>query len=120
MGGDSVDRLTDIILQMKINMAHISETLHQQTFEIGQQLAVIFEDEKKGLESCLGGIDAKLMECSVQVEDYQRRYAALALMGAKLVQLGMAPSALPAALPDESMEGFLAWRIKELKEQGKI
>lgn len=120
MGGDSIDRLTDTVLQMKLNLAHISETLHQQTFEICQQLAALFEEQKTGLESCLAGIDAKLKECVTQVEDYQRLYASLALMREKLVQLGAAPSALPAVMPCGSLQEVFAWRLKELRERGLV
>ena len=38
MSGQSVDRLMDVVLQMRINLSHITETLHQQTCEIRQQL----------------------------------------------------------------------------------
>lgn len=80
MGGDAVERLMEIVLQMKINMAHINETLQLQTTEIRQQLSVIFDDQRKSLEGHLGAIDAKLKDCSFQVADYQRLYASLAAM----------------------------------------
>jgi len=120
MGGDSVDRFMEIILQMKINMAHINETLQQQTFEICQELAAIFEDQRKSLDSHLGAVDAKLKECTAHIEDYRRLYVTLAGVRQKLVQLGSEPSPLPAPLPSETMEGILAWRLDELREQGKL
>ena len=46
MSGQSVERLMDVILQMRINLAHVTETLHQQTFEIREQLGAVFEEEK--------------------------------------------------------------------------
>lgn len=120
MNGESVERLMDIILQMKINMVHISETVYQQTREIREQLEAIFEDEKKALELCLSGIDDKLKECAVHVEDYKRLYANLAMMHERLVKLGAEPAAMPCALPKDRIEGVVAWRIEELKRQGKI
>jgi len=120
MRGESADRLMDIILQMRINMAHINETLQLQTFEIGQELAGIFEDQKKSLDEYLNAIDAKLKECAAQIDDYRRVYATLAGVRQKLVQLGSAPSPLPVPLPSESTEGVLLWRVNELKEQGKL
>jgi len=120
MHGESADRLMDIILQMRINMAHINETLQLQTFEIGQELAGIFEDQKKSLDEYLNAIDAKLKECAAQIDDYRRVYATLAGVRQKLVQLGSAPSPLPVPLPSESTEGVLLWRVNELKEQGKL
>jgi hypothetical protein len=120
MNGQSVERLMEIILQMRINLAHINETLHEQTFEIRQQLGLVFEDEKQALERCLDGIDEKLRECSASVEDYRRRRASLVTMREKLVQLGADPSVLPMALPEDNAEGIIAWRLRELKEQGKL
>lgn len=120
MNEQSIDRLMDIILQMKINLGHISETLHQQTFEIREQLGIVFENEKHTLDRYLGIIDEKLTDCSNCVRDYQRLHAGLTAMRGKLVQLGAEPSSLPPVLPAESVENIIAWRVHELKEQGKL
>jgi hypothetical protein len=64
MSGQSVERLMDVILQMRINLAHVTETLHQQTFEIREQLGAVFEEEKQVLERCLSDFDERLEECS--------------------------------------------------------
>jgi hypothetical protein len=120
MGGESVDRLMDIILQMRINMAHINAALQQQTFEICQELAGVIENQKKSLDDHLNAIDAKLKECSAHIDDYRRLYASLAQVQTKLVQLGAATSCLPAPLPSESTESVLLWRVNELKEQGRL
>lgn len=119
MDNESIERLMNIILQMKINLAHVNETLQQQTHEIRAELSVIFEGEKKALESCLSNIDEKLKECSVYVDDYQRRYTALSAMREKLVKLGAEPGAMPAGLPSLAVEDVVAWRVKELNHQGK-
>lgn len=120
MNGNSVERLMDILLQMRINLRQITETFLYQSQEIREQLAAIFEEEKKSLEDCLIGIDDKLKECSVYVEDYKRLYSSLANMRDKLVQLGTEPSPMPTALPSERIEGVVAWRLQELRSQGKI
>jgi predicted anti-sigma-YlaC factor YlaD len=120
MNGESVERLMEIILQMKINLAHINETLHQQTYEIRQQLGMVFEEEKQALERCLNSIDDKLKECSACADEYQRLYTNLSNMRRKLVQLGAEPSTLPPAMPVDGIEGIIAWRLRELKEQGKV
>ncbi len=120
MNGESVERLMEIILQMRINLAHITETLHQQTYEIRQQLGAVLEEEKQALERCLDSIDDKLKECSVCVDEYQQLYASLLTMRQKLVQLGAEPSALPPAMPVDNVEGIIAWRLRELKGQGKV
>jgi len=120
MDGEAVERLMNIILQMKINLAHVAETLHQQTFEVRQQLGVIFEGEKKSLQDRVDGIDDKLKECSASLDAYQKRYATLATMREKLVLLGAAPSPMPAGLPPGQIEGVIAWRLQELKSRGKI
>jgi hypothetical protein len=120
MNGESLERLMEVILQMKINLAHITETLHQQTYEIRQQFGAVFEEEKHALEKCLDRIDDKLKECSGCVDEYQRLYASLATMRQKLVQLGAEPSALPPPVPVNNVEGIIAWRLRELKEQGKF
>ena len=120
MDSESVERLMDVMLQMKINFAHVTETLHQQTLEIRQQLGFIFENEKKSLEDCLVAIDRKLKECSMCVENYRSLYAHLSTMRDKLVQLGGQPSPMPAALPADQFDEIIAWRLRELKCEGKV
>jgi hypothetical protein len=41
-------------------------------------------------------------------------------MREKLVQLGADPSVLPASLPSESVIDIISWRLRELKEQGRL
>lgn len=120
MDGQSVERLMDVILQMKINLVHINETLHQQSYEIREQVGAVFEEERKSLERCLVGIDEKLKECAVCVEDYRRLHATLSGMREKLIQLGAEPSALPMALPGDQVEDVIVWRARELMAQGKL
>jgi hypothetical protein len=120
MDGQSVERLMDIILQMKINLAHINETLHQQTYEIRHQLGAVYEEEKKTLDRCLASIDEKLKECAVSIDDYRQLHATLTGMRAKLIQLGGDPSALPDAMPSESIDSVIAQRIHDLKAQGRL
>jgi hypothetical protein len=120
MNGQSVERLMEIILQMRINLAHINETLHQQAFEIREQLSFVFAEEEQALERCLCGIDDKLKDCSAAIEDFQRRRAGLVTMREKLIQLGADPKMLTIALPDGDTESIVAWRLRELKAQGKI
>ena len=120
MNGQSVERLMDIILQMKINLAHINETLLQQTYEIREQLGFVFDEERRALELSLSTIDEKLQQCSSLISEYQRRHAELSTMREKLVQLGAEPSALPPFLPNETIEGVIAWRMRSLKEEGRF
>ena len=120
MSGQSAERLMEIILQMKINLVHINETLSQQNFEIRQQVAGVFEEESKSLERCLLSIDEKLKACAVYVDDYQRLHATLGNMREKLIQLGADPSALPAPLPGCHVEDVIAWRMRELRDLGKL
>ncbi|MGH7793443.1 MAG: hypothetical protein ACREQ2_00855 [Candidatus Binatia bacterium] len=120
MKEQSVERLMDIILQMKINLAHVNETLLQQTYEIREQLGEVFDEEKRGLERCLNAIDEKLEECSTFIGDYQRLHANLTAMREKLVQLGGEPGALPPGLPTEGVENIIAWRLQQLKDKGTL
>ena len=120
MDGQSVERLMDIILQMRMNLGHINETLQQQTYEIRQQLNAVFEEQKRSLEKSLSVIDSKLQECSASMEDYQRLYGSLAVMREKLVQLGGDPSAMPAPVGMESTDEVLTARLRQLKELGKL
>ena len=120
MNGQSVERLMDIILQMKINLAHINDTLAQQTYEIREQLGLVFDDEKGALERCLSSIDERLQQCSTLIVDYHRRHAELSAMRAKLVQLGAEPSLLPPVLPSETIENIIIWRLLGLKEDGRL
>lgn len=120
MNGQSVERLMDVILQMRINLSHITETLHQQTSEIREQLSGVFDERKHALDGCLGGIDQKLIECSAFIHEYQRKFADLAVMRKKLVQLGADPGGLPAALPGETASDVIAWRLRQLRDDGRI
>jgi hypothetical protein len=115
-----MERLMDVVLQMKINLAHINDTLHQQSYEIRQQVGAVFEEERRSLERCLGGIDEKLKECAGFVNDYQQLHATLSSVRAKLIQLGAEPSALPSPLPGERVEDVILWRLQELKASGKL
>jgi ABC-type enterochelin transport system substrate-binding protein len=120
MDGEHVERLMDVLLQMRINLRQITESFQLQSQEIRQQLGAIFEDQKKALEDCLDGIDDKIRECSTYVEDYKRMYLSLNVMREKLVQLGAEPSPMPQPSPEEHIEGILVWRLQELKSQGKV
>ena len=120
MDGESVERLMDVILQMRLNLGHINETLNQQTYEIRQQLNAVFEEQKRSLNKSLREIDGKLQECSSSMQDYQRLYGSLAVMREKLVQLGGEPSAMPAPLGSELAEEALMARLHQLKDLGKL
>lgn len=120
MNGQSVDRLMEIILQMKINLGHISETFHQQTIEIREQLGLVFDEERHTLDRYLSTIDEKITDCSNCISDYQRLYAGLIAMREKLVLLGAEPSSLPPVLPAGNIEGVISWRLRELKNNGKL
>ncbi len=120
MDGENVERLMEVLLQMRINLRHITESFQSQTQEIRLQLGAIFEREVKALDDCLSGIDDKLRECSVYVDDYKRMYSSLSTMRAKLVQLGAEPGAMPPPLPSEEIAKIVVWRLQELKSQGKL
>jgi len=120
MDGQSVERLMDIILQMRMNLGHINETLQQQTYEIRQQLTAVFEEQKQGLERNLVLIDSKLQECSASMQDCQRLYGSLAAMREKLIQLGGDPSAMPSPLGMEAADEVLAARLRLLKDLGNL
>lgn len=120
MDGDSTERLMDILLQMRINLARVMETFQQQTFEMQQQLVVIFEGEKKALAELLDGIDKKLVECAAYVEDYKRLYASLGAMRERLIQLGADGGPMPEPLPAAETEGVVSWRLQELRNRGRL
>lgn len=120
MDGQSVERLMDIILQMRMNLGHINDTLQQQTYEIRQQLGAVFEEQKRSLENGLCEIDRKLQECSSSMQECQRLYGSLAVMREKLVQLGGDPSAMPAALGGEPSDELLMGRLRQLQDLGKL
>ena len=73
MDGESVERLMDIILQMRINLQQVTVTFQQQTEEIREQLEGIFDEERKALDGCLNSIDGKLRECAGHVDDYSHQ-----------------------------------------------
>jgi len=120
MSGQSFERLMEIVLQMRINLTHVTETFHEQTSEIREQLGVVFDEEKRSLEVCLKALDQKLEECSVCIEDYRRQHLKLTNMHHKLVQLGAQPNGLPPPLPVQSIEEIIAWRLGELKNHSRL
>ena len=120
MDGEHVERLMDVLLQMRINLRQISESFQWQTQEIRQQLGAIFDDKKKALDDCLSGIDDKIRECSICIADYKRMYSSLNAMREKLIQLGGEPNPMPPPLPTEQIEEIIAWRLQELGSQGKV
>ena len=120
MSGQSVERLMEIVLQMRINLTHVTETLYEQTSEIREQLGAVFDEEKHSLEVCLQALDQKLEECSVCIADYRRLHLKLTNMHHKLVQLGAQPNGLPPPLPLQSIEEIIAWRLGELKNHSRL
>ena len=120
MNREPLERLMEVILQMRINLQQVTITFQQQTEEIRQQLGFVFDEEKKVLEVCLERIDDKLEECATYVEDYRKLYASLDVMRQKLVQLGAEPTAMPTPLPLEHFEDIIAWRVQELRTTGKV
>jgi hypothetical protein len=120
MDNESVEKLMEILLQMRINMRQISETFQLQTQEIRQQLVAIFERDVKGLADCLNRVDKKLNECSTAIDDYRQRYGALAGMREKMLQLGAEPGTLPPQLPSDQLDGVIAWRLQELQARAKL
>ncbi|HXG52853.1 MAG TPA: hypothetical protein VNN77_15760 [candidate division Zixibacteria bacterium] len=120
MEPETVERLMETLLQMRINLAHIADTFQQQTVEIRDQLKRIFDQEKRELDQCVRRIDEKLEECSVQLEHYQALYASLVSMQHKLILLGAEDVSLPEPLPARCLDEVVAWRLRELKGRGKI
>lgn len=120
MNADAVGRLMNVILQMQINLAHLTETFQQQTVEVRQQLEVIFEEEKRVLDGCLNGIDERLKECSARIEEYKKHYAELSEMSERLRRLGAESISLPMGLPADRVEEVVAWRLQELRARGRI
>jgi hypothetical protein len=105
---------------MKLNLSHINETLHQQSFEIRQQLAAVFEEQKRALERAGAHIDDKLRESALAIAEYRSGYESLNVMRQKLVQLGGDPSAMPPSFPVESLEEAVAVRLRALRDAGKL
>ena len=120
MDGEPVDRLMDIILQMRINLQQVTVTFQQQTLEIREQLEAIFEEEGRALDGCLHGIDDRIRECAAYIENYKRLYSSLSAMHRKLVQLGAEPGTMPNPPPTEQVEGIFLWRLQQLRCEGKI
>jgi hypothetical protein len=115
MDGEAVERLMDVVLQMRINLQHVIVTFQQQTEEIRHQLGAIFNDERKALDDCAARIDTTLRECAAQVEEYKRLYRAANTMRDKLIQLGAEPAEMPTPPLPEQLEESILWRLNQLK-----
>ena len=120
MDNEPVEKLMEVVLQMRINLRQISETFQLQTEEIRAQLMAIFARDVTALDDCLRLIDEKLSECSVVVGDYKQMYSALVTMREKLLQLGAEPNLLPPPLPSDELDAVIAWRLEELRASAKL
>jgi hypothetical protein len=120
MHGESLDHLTDIILQMRINLQHVIITFQEQTAEIRQELAIIFDQERKTLDACVDRIDRKLQDCAAQAEEYRRLHLSLSVLREKLTELGAEPAELPIPPLPERIEDIICSRVDQLKCHGII
>ena len=120
MDSEAANRLMEILLQMRINLKQISETVQLQTQEIRQQLVEIFQRDVKELDGCIERIDGRLSACARAVAEYRRSHAALAAVREKMLPLGAEPGVLPPELPSDQVEEVIAWRVQELKASGRL
>ena len=120
MDSESVQRLMDVLLQMRINLQQIAKTFTEQTGEIRNELESIFHAEKQSLDQCVRGVENKLADCQRLLNDYRETHASLSAMHQKLLRLGGDAGAMPPQLPAERLEDLIQWRLQELRDQGKL
>lgn len=120
MDSESVQRLMDVLLQMRINLQQIAKTFTEQTGEIRQELETIFHAEKISLDQCIAAIDAKLIDCGRQLKDYTSIYASLRTLHEQLQRMGADVDPMPPSLNADRIEDVLRARFDALQNQGKL
>lgn len=112
--------LMESLLRMKESFEDQARSLGEQIGRAREHLRSLFDQQKTALLELAEGVDDKLVECSVYIENYKRLYSNLRDLHARLSGLGCEGLEMPGPLPAEDMEGIINWRIQGLKAQGKI
>lgn len=83
-------------------------------------LKSMFEQQKNALTDCLGKIDQKILECRLQLAEYNRIHTDLKTLNERLSRLGTGSLPMPDFLPIDNLAELIKGRIEDLTSKGKI
>jgi hypothetical protein len=113
--------------RLLLALADMKDALAQQILELDKQivrthveeLRETFDQKRNLLNECLSGIDRKILDCLVCVEEHQRIHSDLAALSGKLHLLGSDSVSVPNPLPARGISEVVSSRIAHLRSQGK-
>jgi hypothetical protein len=117
----SYERLLQSLLEMKNAFEQQMRALDEQIVQANvEHLRETFDQKKGALDECLSGIDQKILDCLVYIEQYKSTHADLVALRSRLHQLNSDSLEVPESVPIHDVEGMIHRRIEHLKSQGKF
>ena len=117
----SYERLLQALLDMKNEIAKQIRPVEEQIIQANvDHLRQGFEDEKNKLEQCLAGMDQKILDCHLHLEEYRRIRSSLEILNGRLSRLGRDSLPMPDPLPSDDLGDVVIGRVEHLKSQGKL
>ena len=117
----SAERLLQALLDIKGEIARQIRPVEEQIVQANiEHLKQTFEQEKNKLEECRDGIDRKILECRLHIEEYERTRSHLHTLKERFSRLGAEPLLLPDSLPMTDLGEIIKERLEHLKSQGKL
>ncbi|MGH7834842.1 MAG: hypothetical protein ACREQK_14455 [Candidatus Binatia bacterium] len=117
----SYERLLQSLLEMKNAFEQQMRALDEQIVQANvEHLRETFHQKEGALDECLSGIDQKILDCLVYIEQYKSTHADLVALKSRLHQLNSDSLDVPEPVPTHDVEGVIYRRIEHLRSQGKF
>jgi hypothetical protein len=118
---NSYERLLQALFDMKIAIAKQIRPVEEQIIQANiDYLKEMFDHEHSKLSECLDGIDQKLMDCHLRMEEYQQVCSSLHILNERLSRLGAESLPISNSLPTADLGEIIRRRLEHLRYQGKI
>ena len=117
----SYERLLQSLLEMKNAFEQQMRALDEQIVQANvEHLRETFHQKEGALDECLSGIDQKILDCLVYIEQYKSTHADLVALRSRLHQLNSDSLDVPEPVPTHDVEAVICRRIEHLRSQGKF
>lgn len=117
----SYERLLQALVDMRNEIANQIRPVEEQIVQTAvDQIRKTFEEEKNKLEDCLSGIDQKILDCRLHIEEYQRIRSHLDALNERLTHFGRETLLMPEPLSSSDLGDLVRGRIDQLRSHGKI
>jgi len=117
----SHERLLQALFDMKTAIVKQIRPLEEQIVQTNiDYLKETFDREHNKLNECLDGIDQKLMDCHLHMEEYQQVCSSLHILNERLSRLGAEALPISDSLPTADLGEIIRKRLEHLRYQGKI